>query len=87
MRTFFTLLFCITSFALWSQDCLPGWNYYREIEINNPGSTLSDYQVQIIVNTNELVMAGNLQSDGDDLRFTDEACNELPFFADSLATK
>jgi hypothetical protein len=86
MRTFFTLLFCITSFALWSQDCLPGWNYYREIEINNPGSTLSDYQVQIIVNTNELVMAGNLQSDGDDLRFTDEACNELPFFADSLAT-
>jgi hypothetical protein len=67
-------------------DCLPGWGYFREIEIsNNAGAALADFQVAIPFNTAELLTAGKLRPDAADLRVLDEDCAPLPFFADSAA--
>ncbi|MFZ2898859.1 MAG: DUF2341 domain-containing protein [Saprospiraceae bacterium] len=75
------------SIHLYAQgDCLPGWGYFREIEIsNNAGAALADFQIAIPFNTAELLTAGKLRSDGADLRVLDEDCAPLSFFADSAA--
>jgi hypothetical protein len=52
----------------------PGWNYRRQITITNTGSTLTDYQVLVTLNTS--IMGSpycNISDDGSDLRFTNEA--------------
>ncbi len=47
-------------------------NYYiRPITINNPGSALSGYQVQVIMDTASLINAGKMRPDCGDIRFTD----------------
>ena len=37
-------------------DDLPGWSWYQQVTINNPGGSLTDYQVRINLN------AGNFAS-------------------------
>lgn len=82
--TFSLLLLSLPLFA--QNDCLPGWGYFREIEIsNNAGAALADFQVAIPFNTAELLTAGKLRADGADLRVLDQDCAPLPFFADSAA--
>lgn len=49
---------------------LPGWKYYRDINIT-PATSLNDYQVKIELNTANFDYA-NAQPDGDDIRFYDE---------------
>jgi len=46
------------------------WSYRKPITIDNSGSELTDYQVKVTVNTQELIAAGKMQPDGDDIRFT-----------------
>ena len=80
----FALLFAWPSFG---QDCLPGWEYFQEVTIDNSlGGDFTDFQVKLEINTAALVSAGKLNADGSDLRFTDGDCNPLPYFMDSLAT-
>ncbi|MBK7407246.1 MAG: DUF2341 domain-containing protein [Saprospirales bacterium] len=82
--TLFTLTFTLPLFA---QDCLPDWDYFREITIDNTqGGNFTDFQVKLEVNTSILVSAGKLNADGADLRFTDPDCNLLYYFMDSVAT-
>lgn len=47
------------------------WLYRMEVTVPNTGSTLTDEEVLMQVNTATLVTAGKLQSDCDDLRVTD----------------
>ena len=47
------------------------WLYRKSISVSNSGSTLTNEDVLIPVDTASLVTAGKLQSDCDDLRFTD----------------
>ena len=51
---------------------LTSWNYRKPITISNAGSTLSDYQVSITVDTASLVSAipSKLLSSCNDIRFT-----------------
>jgi len=67
--------------------------YRKPIIINNTSnpSTLTDYQVLVAVDTASLVTAGKLQSDCDDLRFTDNSIsyntgdwtNNYPYWIES----
>ena len=48
---------------------LTNWNYRKPITISNTGSTLTDHQVLVTVDT--LALAGNIQVGCADIRFTD----------------
>jgi hypothetical protein len=52
---------------------LTGWQYRRPITIDNSSnsSSLTDYQVVVTLNTQSLISAGKMRSDGGDIRFTD----------------
>src|SRR5581483_431800 len=65
---FFTLWNPFKAKAAWYDD---SWSYRQSITITNNGSTQSNYQVAVYVDTQSLIAAGKLQSDCDDLRFTD----------------
>ncbi len=56
--------------------------YEQAITINNTGnsSTLTNYQVQVNINTASLISAGQMQSDCADIRFTDSSGNLLPYW-------
>ena len=47
------------------------WLYRRAITINNPGGTLTNEDILIQIDTQSLVTGGKLQSNCNDLRFTD----------------
>ncbi|MCX6355669.1 MAG: DUF2341 domain-containing protein [Candidatus Aureabacteria bacterium] len=55
-----------TSTPIW----LSGWGYRKPITVSNSGSALTDYQVLITMNTQELIPA-KMRSDGADVRFAD----------------
>jgi hypothetical protein len=52
---------------------LSGWTYRIPIIINNTANvnTLTNYQVSVVVDTASLISAGKMNSDGSDIRFTD----------------
>ncbi len=62
--------------------------YKRKITIMNPTSeNLTEYQVNIFINTSELIVQGKMQSDCDDIRFTwlNETSGEeekIPYYLD-----
>ncbi len=59
----------------------PNWHYRIPVEINNNWQSLTNYQVNLTVDTRSLVSAGKLNSDGSDLRFTDsDGITLLPFW-------
>ncbi len=47
------------------------WEYRKPISVSNSGADLTDEDVLVEIDTASLVTAGKLQSDCDDLRFTD----------------
>lgn len=47
------------------------WEYRKAIAVSNSGGTLTDEDVLVEVDTATLITAGKLQTDCDDLRFTD----------------
>ncbi|MCZ7358032.1 MAG: DUF2341 domain-containing protein [Candidatus Methanoperedens sp.] len=55
-----------------------GWQYYRDITINNPGSALTDYQV--LVNLTGSAFPTSAQTSGADLRFRDAGGAELSYW-------
>ncbi|MCB0641932.1 MAG: DUF2341 domain-containing protein [Phaeodactylibacter sp.] len=87
MRIFLLLNLLLLSTFSFGQDCLPGWDFYRDITIDNSaGGNQTDFQVRLVVNTGFLVGEGKLKADGSDLRFTDTDCNLISYFMDSSAT-
>jgi hypothetical protein len=52
---------------------LTGWQYRRPITINNSSNSnsLTDYQISVTLNTQSLISAGKMRSDGGDIRFID----------------
>src|SRR5215217_3769817 len=48
-----------------------GWNYARAIQITEQsGTTLTDYQVSLTIDTATLINTGQMQADGSDIRFS-----------------
>jgi len=67
-----TLLIIITpAFAWWDSD----WDYRKQINLTNDGSTLNDYILQI-----ELDWDSDMANDFSDVRFTDSDDNELDYW-------
>ncbi len=60
-------------------DCLPNWDHTKEIVIDNTSnaSDLYGHQINVYLNTQNLITAGELQSDGADLRFMTDDCDLL----------
>src|SRR5690606_28799611 len=56
------------------------YTYRQRVPISNSGSTLTDYQVSLTLNTASLITAGKMQSDCDDLRFVGEDGTVLPYW-------
>jgi len=60
------------------------WSYRKEITITeNSGTNLTDFQVAITVDTQSLISAGKMQSDGADIRFADNSGNDLDYWIES----
>ncbi|MEM5881933.1 MAG: DUF2341 domain-containing protein [Candidatus Aenigmatarchaeota archaeon] len=68
---FFTIF--IFNFSLsFSQTWLSGWQYRIPITIReNSGNTLTDYQVLVTINTQNLISQGKMRNDCGDIRFID----------------
>jgi len=60
--------------------CSAGWRYWREITITNTGSALTDYQINVTLNTQSLISSGKMRSDCGDIRFIDENFNPLSYW-------
>ena len=60
------------------------WHWRKPLTISNSGGALSDYQVKVTINTQELISAGKMQPDGDDIRFTtSDGTTETPYWIES----
>ncbi len=58
--------------------------YQQAITINSTNtSTLTNYQVEVTLNTQTLISAGQMQADCADIRFTDSSGNLLPYWIES----
>ena len=61
------------------------WDYKKPVNVTeNSGSSLTDYQVLLTVDTASLISEGKMQADCDDIRFTDsDESTELPYWLES----
>ncbi|MEW6069899.1 MAG: DUF2341 domain-containing protein [Candidatus Thermoplasmatota archaeon] len=60
------------------------WQYRKPITIaEQSGTALIDYQVLLTIDTASLISVGKMQSDGDDIRFTDANNIELSYWIES----
>jgi len=61
---------------------LTGWSYRRQITITeNSGTTLPNYQVLVELDTSTIIGQGHMESDGGDIRFTDDdGITELNYY-------
>ncbi len=81
---YFFLLFLPVALSWWNYS----WKYRIPITIQeNSGNTLTDYQVQLVIDTASLISQGKLRSDCGDLRFTYLYSNgtevEIPYWIES----
>src|SRR3954468_5040336 len=77
------LCLCVMSSGAVAQ-CLSGWTYRVPVTVTNTsGSTLTSFQVKVTLNTAALITAGQMQSTGADIRFTDGSCNSLDYWIEN----
>jgi PKD repeat protein len=77
------LVFCLF-IHFTNAQCLPTWNYYTPVEVtNNVSSSLTNFQVKIIINTSSLISSGKMNSSGNDIRFVDSTCKTMSYWIES----
>ncbi|MDD3145960.1 MAG: DUF2341 domain-containing protein [Candidatus Riflebacteria bacterium] len=78
------LLLIILLFLPLFSPAIYGASAYRQaIEVNSVAA-LTDFQVLVTMNTAALITAGQMQADGDDIRFTDsDGTTPLPFWVET----
>ena len=69
----------LTGFAWWNAS----WGYRINMTLKSSVSTNETLPRNVTLNTASLITAGKLQSDCDDLRFTNESDLEIPYFIES----
>ena len=69
--------------ASWWND---GWNYRKAISIGNSGATTTNQYVKITIDTANLITAGKLKNNCDDIRVTNINGKLLTHFIDGNAT-
>ncbi|MFP3859758.1 MAG: DUF2341 domain-containing protein [Bacteroidales bacterium] len=76
----FTVILAGSNFFTNAQPCLPGWTYRMEIDVENSGEAVTNYQKNLLINTSDLVADGKIQPEGGDIRFIDENDNLLSYW-------
>ncbi|HHG85515.1 MAG TPA: IPTL-CTERM sorting domain-containing protein [Bacteroidetes bacterium] len=77
----FASVFLFLNAAQVSAQCCTGYAYSQEITISNPNSSiLTNFQVEFLLNTQALVTAGKMRTDGNDIYVVDANCNPLSFW-------
>ena len=72
------------AFASWAQPCIQNWKYRQPIFIDNTsGPSLQAFQVKLVLNSQDLVVAGKMQSSGADVRIQDKNGNDLAFWIEN----
>lgn len=66
----------------WS-SAYSSWNYRKNITVNNSGTELNNFQVQLNLDTQSIINASKMQSGCQDLRFSSSTGVELPFWIES----
>lgn len=66
--------------AVWYDSA---YKYRQKIDITNSGSSLTNFQVSVTLNTSSLVSAGKMQSNCADLRLTDKNGTALPYWIET----
>jgi hypothetical protein len=80
-----TAAFLLAGFNRISAQCLPGWSHFMPVTVSAPGNPglLTNFQAVLSVNTATLVAGGQMQANGDDIRFVDSLCNPIPYYIES----
>lgn len=60
-----------------------GWGYKKPITLTNSGSSLTNYQELLVVDTSTLVTAGKMLSSGADIIFSADGSTTLPYWIES----
>ena len=69
------LLFNVSSYAL-----PVGWNNAEAIQVqNNTAVSVTNYQVQLTINTQSLIALGQMNANGRDLRFGKDCAGNILF--------
>jgi len=79
------VLLSISFSVAYSQKCLQGWKYDLPISVSNTVfSSLTDYQVKLVINTAGAIASGKMNVNGDDIRFADTVkCSTIPYWIES----
>jgi len=65
-------------------DWYEPWRYRKLITIGNSRGAQTDCKVKVAINTQELISAGKMQPDGDDIRFTKaDIVTRIPYWIES----
>ncbi|MEA3487918.1 MAG: DUF2341 domain-containing protein [Euryarchaeota archaeon] len=64
-----SMLIAVMAPAAADPGWLSGWSYRKDVTISS-SSVLTDYQVNVTVDTASLISAGKMNASGDDIRFT-----------------
>ncbi|MDD3647716.1 MAG: DUF2341 domain-containing protein [Candidatus Dojkabacteria bacterium] len=57
-----------------------GWSFRQRIDINNSGSSLTNFPVKLNIDTQSLILADKMKSDCSDIRITDSSDIEMSFW-------
>jgi hypothetical protein len=77
-KPFFCFVLLILHFFTTLNAQLNNWNYRMPFEVSEVnGTSQTNYQVKLTINTAALVSAGHMQSDGADIRFADSCGTTL----------
>jgi hypothetical protein len=65
-------------------SCLSGWANTLPIQVTSTNATaLTNYQVKVVLNTQQYISAGSMQANGADIRFNDANCTPLNYWIES----
>lgn len=64
-------------------QCNVGYTLYQSFQFNNSGPLVTNHQVKLTLNTLLPVSQGKMQASGNDIRFTDQQCNNLNYWIES----
>ena len=84
LSSFFLVLFAFLMPIQLTAQCFPGWtNYLPFTSTNSTAGPLLNFQVKVTVNTLVFISGGNMNSAGNDIRFSNQVCGNLPYFIES----
>lgn len=85
VRSFVLSMLVAGGLSSFAQPCISGFKYRLPVVVDNTGnsSALTNFQVKLVLNTQDLVVSGKMQANGGDLRLRDKTGNSLSFWIEN----